>query len=203
MFGWAGSQLPQAGPFTAACGLCLKGTCTWDLSSGTRARTSVPAPPRGLFNHWTAREVPASWTFFFFFPCFFPIFLSFFFHLFFISCRLITLQYCIGFLPHIDMNQPWIYMCSPSRSPLPPPSPSHPSGSSQCTSPEHLSHASNLGWLSVSPLTVYLIQCYSLRTSHPRLLPQSPKVCSVHLCLFFCFAYRVIITIFLNSIYIC
>ena len=25
------------------------------------------------------------------------------------------------------------YMCSPSRSPLPPPSPSHPSGSSQCT----------------------------------------------------------------------
>ena len=28
-------------------------------------------------------------------------------------------------------------MCSPSRSPLPPPSPSHPSGSSQCTSPEH------------------------------------------------------------------
>ena len=30
--------------------------------------------------------------------------------------------------------------------PIPPPSPSHPSGSSQCTSPEHLSHASNLGW---------------------------------------------------------
>ena len=46
------------------------------------------------------------------------------------------------------MNQPWIYMYSPSRSSLsiPPPSPSHPSGSSQCTSPEHLSHASNLGW---------------------------------------------------------
>ena len=32
------------------------------------------------------------------------------------------------------MNQPWIYMCSPSWSPFPPPSPSHPSGSSQCTS---------------------------------------------------------------------
>ena len=29
-------------------------------------------------------------------------------------------------------------------------------------------------------------------TSHPRLLPQSPKVCSIHLCLFFYFAYRVI-----------
>ena len=95
------------------------------------------------------------------------------------------------------MNQPWIYMSSPSWSPLPPPSPSQPSGSSQCTSPEHLSNASNLGWWSVSPLIVYLFQCYSLRTSHPRLLPQSPKVCSVHLCLFFCFAYRVIVTIFL------
>ena len=35
------------------------------------------------------------------------------------------------------MNQPWMYMCSPSWTPLPPPSPSHPSGSSQCTSPEH------------------------------------------------------------------
>ena len=73
------------------------------------------------------------------------------------------------------MNQPWIYMCSPSWSPLPPPSPSHPSGSSQCTSPEHLSHASNRGWWSVSPFIVYLFQCYSLRTSHPRLLPQIPK----------------------------
>ena len=89
-------------------------------------------------------------------------------------------------------------MCSPSRSPLPPRSPSHPSGSSQCTSPEHLSHTSNLGWRSIPPLIVYLFQCCSLRTSHPCLLPQSLKVCSVHLCLFFCFAYRVIVTIFLN-----
>ena len=39
-------------------------------------------------------------------------------------------------LPYIDMNQPWVYMCSPSRSPLPPSSRSHPSGSSQCTSSE-------------------------------------------------------------------
>ena len=90
-------------------------------------------------------------------------------------------------MPYIDMNQPWIYMCSPSRFPLLPPSPSHPSGSSQCTSPEPLPHASNLGWLSVSPLLIYLCQCYSLRTSHPCLLPQNPKVCSVRLSLFlFC-----------------
>ena len=40
-------------------------------------------------------------------------------------------------LPYINLNPPWVYMCSPSWNPLPPPSPSHPSGSSQCTSPEH------------------------------------------------------------------
>ena len=44
--------------------------------------------------------------------------------------------------------------------------------------------------------------CYSLKSSHPRLLPQSPKVCSLHPCLFCCLTYRVIITIFLNSTYI-
>ena len=35
-------------------------------------------------------------------------------------------------------------MYSRSRSPLPPTSPPDPSGSSQCTRPKHLSHASNL-----------------------------------------------------------
>ena len=40
-------------------------------------------------------------------------------------------------LPYIHMNQPWMHMCSPSRTSLSLPSPSHPPGSSQCTSPEH------------------------------------------------------------------
>ena len=40
-------------------------------------------------------------------------------------------------LPYIDMNPPRVYTCSPSRTPLLPPSPSQPCGSSQCTSPEH------------------------------------------------------------------
>ena len=35
------------------------------------------------------------------------------------------------------MNPPRVYMCSPSWTPLPPPSPYHPSGSSQCNSPKH------------------------------------------------------------------
>ena len=41
------------------------------------------------------------------------------------------------FLPCIHMNQPWVYRCAPSWPSHPPPSPSHLSGSSQCTSPEH------------------------------------------------------------------
>ena len=40
-------------------------------------------------------------------------------------------------MPYIHMNQPWVYMCSPSWHSLPPPSPSHPSGLSHCTSLEH------------------------------------------------------------------
>ena len=40
-------------------------------------------------------------------------------------------------LPYINMHPPQVYMCFPSWTPLPPPSPYHPSGSSQCTSPKH------------------------------------------------------------------
>ena len=40
-------------------------------------------------------------------------------------------------LPYLNLNQPQLYMCSPFCTPLPPPSPYHPSGSSQCTSPKH------------------------------------------------------------------
>ena len=80
--------------------------------------------------------------------------------IFFISWRLITLQYCSGLchtLTWISHGYTWTYIYmdihiySPSRSLLPPPSPPNPSGSSQCTRSEHLSHASNLGWWSVSP----------------------------------------------------
>ena len=40
-------------------------------------------------------------------------------------------------LPYIKMNPPQVYMCSPSWTLLPPPSPYPPSGSSQCTSLKH------------------------------------------------------------------
>ena len=105
-------------------------------------------------------------------------------------------------LPYIDMNQPRVYMCSPSWTHLPLPSPSHPSGSSQCTDFEG----------PVSCIELGLVICFTYGSKHismlfsqiipPCLLPQCPEVCSLYLCLFCCLAYRVIITIFLNSIYI-
>ena len=122
---------------------------------------------------------------------------------YFFSWKLITLQYCSGFfhtliwishgftgVPHAE---------HPSFLPPHPIHLGHPSAPALST----LSHASNLDWWSVSYMTIYMFQCCSLRSSHPRLLPQSPKDCSIHLCLFCCLAFRVIITIFLNSIYIC
>ena len=39
-------------------------------------------------------------------------------------------------LPYINMHLPRVYTCSQSWTPLPPSSPYHPSGSSQCTSPK-------------------------------------------------------------------
>ena len=42
---------------------------------------------------------------------------------------------------------------------------------------------------------------FTLKSSHPPLLPHSPNICSLHMCLFCCLVYRIIITVFLNSIY--
>ena len=61
--------------------------------------------------------------------------------------------------------------------------------------------ASNLDWRLVSYMILYIFPCNSPKSSYPLPLPQSPKDCSIHLCLFCCLVYRVIVTIFLNSIY--
>ena len=103
------------------------------------------------------------------------------------------------FISHMIL---YMFQChSPKSShPLPPASPSHPSRLSQCTGFQYLFHGLNLNWPSISCMVIYKFQCYSLKSSHPCLLPQSPTGCSIHLRLFCCLGYRVIITIFLNSI---
>ena len=99
----------------------------------------------------------------------------------------------------------WIHhrcTCVPHPEP-----PSHlpphplPLGPPRAPAPSTLYHASNLDWRFVSHVIIYMFQCHSPKSSHPHPLPQSPKDCSIYLCLFWCLAYRVIVTIFLNSIY--
>jgi len=101
-------------------------------------------------------------------------------------------------LPYIDLSPPRVYMCFPSSHLPPHPIPlGHPSAPVLST----LYHASNLDWRFISHVIIYMFQCHSPISSCPRPLPQSPKDCSIHLCLFCCLTYGVIVTIFLNSIY--
>ena len=101
----------------------------------------------------------------------------------------------------------WIHhRCTHVPNPEPPshlPPRTIPLGHSSAPAPSILYHASNLDWRFVSHMIFYMFQCHSPKSSHPCPLPQSPKDCSIHLCLFCCLAYRVIVTIFLNSIYMC
>ena len=106
-------------------------------------------------------------------------------------------------LPYINMHLPRVYTCSPSWTPLPPPSPSHPSGTSQCTSPEHPVSCIESGLAICFLYDIIHVSCHSPKSSYPLPLAQCPKDCSIHMCLFCCLAYRVIVTIFLNSIYMC
>ena len=48
---------------------------------------------------------------------------------------------------------------------------------------------------------MYVKSSHPLKSSHPCLLLKNPSL-SLHLCLFCCLAYRIVIIIFLNSIYI-
>ena len=73
---------------------------------------------------------------------------------------------------------------------------------SQSTAPAlgSLHHRSNFNWLSILHTVMCMLQCFSLKSSHPFLSPLCPKVCSLCLCLLSCHACRIVSTIFLDSI---
>ena len=62
--------------------------------------------------------------------------------------------------------------------------------------PSILYPASNIDWRFISYMILCMFQCHSPKSSHPLPLPQSPKDCSIHLCLFCCLTNRVIVTFF-------
>ena len=89
----------------------------------------------------------------------------------------------------------WIchsYTCVPHPEPtslLPP----HtiPLGHPSAPAPSILYPALNLDRWFVSYMILYMFHCHSPKSSHHVPLPQNPKDCSIHLCLFCCITYRV------------
>ena len=152
-------------------------SCTPSLSTHPLLLSELPRSPE-----WGVCGLQV-FSLFFFFWLFFNMFIYF-------NWRLITLQYCIGFAIHQHESATGVRVF-----PILNPPPSAPALNT-------LSHASNLDWWSVSHMIIHMFQCYSLKWSHPH-LPQTPKVCSLHLYIFCYLAYIVIVTIFLNSIYMC
>ena len=86
-----------------------------------------------------------------------------FFKLIYFNCKLITFQYCSGFCHTLT----WIsHGCTcvphpetPSHLPPHPIPQDHPSAQALGT----LSHALNLDRWSISPMVIYMFQCYSLK----------------------------------------
>ena len=126
-------------------------------------------------------------------------FIYFLFKFIHFNWRLITLQYCSGFAIHQHESTTDVHVfpiLHPPPSSLPVPSlwviPVHQPLAS-C-----ILHRTRTG----NSFLIWYYTCFNaILPNHPPSLSQSPKDCSIHLCLFCCLIYRVIVTIFLNSIY--
>ena len=84
-------------------------------------------------------------------------------------------------LRNINMNPPQVYTCSPSWTLLPLPSPYHPSGSSQCTTPERPVSCIEPGLASRFLYDLIHVSMPFSQIIPPCPFPQSPKDCSIHL----------------------
>ena len=164
-----------------SCGHCWVFQICWHIECSSftassfriwNSSTGIPSPPLALF----------------------VVMLSFFFFNFYLYNIILV-------LPYINTNLPQLYTCSPSWTLLPPPSPYHLSGSSQCTSPKH-----PVSCIEPGLVTSFIYDILHVSMPFFQIIPPSPSpteskrlFCTLRL--FCCLAYRVIITIFLNSIY--
>ena len=119
----------------------------------------------------------------------FPLFYCFFFLLLFLFIFLnFVLFFNFTILYWFCHITKWIhhrYTCVLHAEPpslLPP----HtiPLGHPSAPAPSIQYRASNLDWQLVSYMILYVFQCHSPKSSNPLPLPQSPKDCFIHLCLF-------------------
>ena len=132
---------------------------------------------------------------YFYIYLFFLVLYSFYFILFFNFTILYWFYHISKWIHHRYTRTP-----HPEPSSLLPPH-TIPLGCPSASAPSIQYSASNLDWWLVSCMILYMFQCHSPKSSHSLRLPQSPKDCSIHQCLFCCLVYRVVVTIFLNSIY--
>ena len=82
---------------------------------------------------------------------------------------LITLQYCIGFAIHQHESTMGVHVF-PILNPLPPPSLYQPSGSSQCTSPEH-----PVSCIEPGPVIHFTYDAIHVSMPFSQIIPPSPS----------------------------
>ena len=116
------------------------------------------------------------------FLCLLIVFTSIFFNFILFFNFTILYWFC-----HIST---WIYhrythVPHPEPSSLLPPR-TIPLGHPGAPAPSIQYHALNLDWWLVSYMILYMFQCHSPKSSHPLPLPQNPKDCTIHQCLFCC-----------------
>ena len=127
---------------------------------------------------------------------------QFYFFILFFKFYFILLYNTVLVLSYINMNLSRVYMSSQSWTPFPPPSPYHLSGSSQCTSPKH-----PVSCIEPRLVIHFLHDIIHVSMPFSQIISPSPVPTESKSLLYTpvscCLAYRVIVTIFLNFIYMC
>ena len=97
------------------------------------------------------------------------LFFFLFFIYFLILFYFLTLQYCIGFAIYQNESATGIHVF-PILNPPTPPSPFHPSGSSQCTSPKH-----PVSCIEPGLVTRFIYDIIHVSMSFFQIIPPSPS----------------------------